>query len=217
MKLCIILFDSMRELLLFCMIISITLSCKKNNTNDTDDCSTSGYQYLYIDTSMMGFLFKDGSYWIYECDSTNYTDSTVIVNADSSCAPVFYGLWNEGRNWINYNMLYYSYRHKFFSSYNDYIGDKMMTRNSYPFNFLLYGYGDVILFSTYDTSVYLPFPTHIDSITIGKVTFYNIQKATYEKTHEDVYTAYNIGVVRKVVKDDHGEQVWNLVRWKIYK
>src|SRR6187401_313534 len=59
----------------YCIIVFVTLiiSCTK-------DSETQEIHYQYLAATLKPYMFKNGSYWVYENDSTGILDSIHVTN-----------------------------------------------------------------------------------------------------------------------------------------
>lgn len=211
----IILFITMKNVLIFSLFILIIISCKKKSDNPESSCSSNDWDYQYIDGPLNDFFFKEGSYWIYKNDSLNSLDSVILKKTESGCEPVYY-YQGRGTNWQYYTLFYYSYPSG--THYYDMIEGEVMMRNRHPSQYV--AYQGWILYSTLDTSLSYWLPKHLDSLKVGNHTFYNVQLSKNlfgANDNTDIYTADKIGIIKKVDKNSSSEKVWNLIRWKINK
>ncbi len=202
----------MKKIVCCFLLAFIIISCGKEK-NEESSCSSNNWEFSYISSPLNNFFFKQGSYWIFQNDSTKLLDSLYITSTRSGCEAV-YLYQGYGYNWEYYTIDYASYPKN--EQYFDVIEGDMMQRNRHPSQ---YPSGQGWILYSNDTVCYWH-PIHIDSIKISNFTFYQVQLShDYFSTDNraDIYTANGIGIVRKVVYDGKGQQVWNLVRWKIIK
>jgi len=98
-------------------------------------------------------------------------------------------------------------------NYYDVVEIIFLARNSEPMSpDFIYNHKGWMLYAGPDTAIH-------DSLKVGDTTFYPVVKSSgsYDNyKNVTVYTAKNVGIVRRVI-NTNPKQVWDLVRWKIYK
>jgi hypothetical protein len=212
----------MKKLFVFLLIFLSIVACRKKDSNNPESsCSSNDWRYAYIDTSRIKeFCFKVGSYWVYEKESSTDLDSIIVTNTVPGCSPVdcgdAYSGWSLRENWEYYKIIYCSYPSHTY--YYDVVQFGMIMRNHFPSDYCPDYWGPYALYSYTDIN-YPPegIPQGIDSLRVVNNMFYNIQLAENEHLPEEIYTAYKVGVVKRVVKHYPTDSVWNLIRWKINK
>jgi len=203
----------MRKPLVIIVLIITLFSCHKkdqqsdNNEKTNCDDYITRCDYAPIFQQMNGFFFLPLSYWVYKNDSLNALDSVVISSENTGCEVAFSFMGLCYRN-DYYLMNYYSSYSK--TTYYDIIEGGTLMRNYHPS--MIDSWKGWILFTTNG---------NIDSIKVGNNTFYNVLMSTSYNTVNNTqnitaYTAKDIGIVKTIIQTQP-KQVWNLVRWKIYK
>ncbi|MGA3014470.1 MAG: hypothetical protein ABSD71_10595 [Bacteroidales bacterium] len=196
----------MKKNLLFVLTILILLGCHKN------DEESQSHVDSYINSGIKSQEFKPGSYWIYQNDSTQKTDSTYVYYAHQGIEVVYHGLGYFTSDEY-YEMWYYNdNRTNGYPSFKDRIESEFVWRtiNSNVYEPI---WEEIY---TLDTSYPLSRVLFFDSLQLGNHMFYKVDKVTTPDS-TDYYTAKSIGVVKKVVRDTIDKGIWNLLRWKIIK
>ena len=180
--------------------------------------------YNYLSADIIPFMFKAGSYWIYENDSTAVLDSVVVTSTKQGFftqPPMTPGTpTNIEIEYFKVNL--HSYLTS--SDYNDFLFERLITRNGnespnfgQPIFLSKYSIG----FKTYGAQVW----DNIDSLSINGIFFYNVEemKIIHDEQHQfvfsnDTYLYYqdSIGLVKKVIDLGSGNfDSWSLKRWHI--
>ena len=203
----------MKNVFLLILIVLILWSCHKNdqNQNTADPCDRT-WSITPIDSRMMGFFFKPGSYWVYRNDSLNLFDSLVLYNAVNRCED----LTTNGPPHSSYSARYYMMYYASYPSgykYFDVIESSAMARNFFPLHYYWWDAWFLYVATNNDSS-------YIDTLQVGSHTFYkcyeSLSKGTGNPPDIIVYTTKDIGIVKKIILGPP-KQEWDLVRWKIEK
>jgi hypothetical protein len=73
----------MRSIFIYITLLFVTASCHKDTTNVCTGVYKP-HQVINIHPSLDSYLFKTGSYWVYENDVTNQIDSQWVANAGNT-------------------------------------------------------------------------------------------------------------------------------------
>jgi hypothetical protein len=192
----------MKPILFFLLLIlPVFWGCHKND-NETHD-------YIYINSGIKSQEFKPGSYWIYQNDSTQKTDSTYIYYVRQDFEDKYHGL-GYSTSTEYYEIWYYNNITSGNPSFKERIESVFVWRT---INSNVYGpiWEEIY---TLNPSYPLSRVLFFDSLQLGNHMFYNVDKVT-DPDSNDYYTAKSIGVVKKVIRDTTDRGTWNLLRWKI--
>jgi hypothetical protein len=197
---------------IFILALILFTNCQKNEESGT-------HTTIHINDNIKNLEFNVGSYWVYQSDSLDQTDSTYIYRTTHDYYEIGNGL-NTIVSHEYFSMEYSSYINKGVSSTSNYFieGTRMLKNPEvrYP-----YAWGPV-LFST-DTTFDWMIPTsehkYLDSLIISNRTFFKVQESRFSDNEISFiyYTVKDIGVVRRVVTVDSISQGWNLLRWGLVK
>lgn len=198
-------------LLTLCLVLAVS-ACKKKTEdplveNPCTKSENARCTYVSIDTSMNGFFFLPGSYWVYKNDTLNALDSVVITSVSTGC---------EVNAWYQNTCVRADYyQMNFYSSYNKTFGYDIIERNS-----LMRNWHPEYVDWWKGWGLFITPAEMIDSMQVGNIMFYDLLKSTStgqgDPPNIKAWTAKDLGIVKKVYPSGDG-RVWNLVRWKIYR
>ncbi len=200
-------------------------SCKKDEPFTTHTAATSP-QIWHIDTSMIHYEFKPGSYWVYKNDTTAALDS-IVVDSVSNGLDIMYlsGVSQTTFEYYTMNM------HSFGTSqyYYDYLFSNFFIRSGH-------------LWSDFDVTGQPTLETNCDTGTVfydakmvAKYTslilngnnFTNIVESKVTAAHQnqqeftnDTYFFYSpsAGLIKKEIDLGGGNiQSWSILRWHIIR
>ena len=198
----------MKYFLPYIAILFIALSCQKDDHPCQGNYSS---KQSYFSTYFNPYLFKEGTYWVYENDATAEIDSQRVVSAGdsrigsgggSSCGSYYAHLYkmNVRRYFTN-------------SSFNYLIISSNLIRNP---NTSDYPDGTAIL-----TTTDIKEPADISSITINGHTFSNVRKVfvdqfNYEDGNFYFYFVDFIGLVKwEKVDGATVLESWSIQSWDV--
>lgn len=201
----------------------VSFSCTKGD-DEGDDEQIKPLTSHYISSSMYGFMFNVGTYWIYENDSTQKLDSIVVTNIKQGffyTPPQSSGTGPTSK--VEYfKIVYFSYKDSI--NYNDFIFSNLMTRdgNESP------KFGQPVLLRNYYIGYKLYGTEIIDTnsnINLFGNNFADVEemKVNYSEQRDyafskDTYLYYkdSIGLIRKVYDSGNGNfDSWSLKRWNV--
>ncbi len=198
------------------LVAVILVSCKK----ETEEYY--GYCFEYISSSIKPYMFKNGSYWVYENDSTHILDSIVVTSTTHS----FFSPY-PSKGGPALSVEYYKINlHDFFNSsdFDDFIFNSYINRNA---DANTASFGQPILF-TNDTIGYSNCGAYLwDTLTTLNIygnTFNKIKvmkviadEQNYHYFSNDTYLYYSdsIGLIRKVIDLGSSTESWSLKRWNV--
>ncbi|MCX6287546.1 MAG: hypothetical protein NTY96_10570 [Bacteroidetes bacterium] len=190
----------MKQILLILIVSSLLISCHKDQTS---------VETFYICPGIQNQQFKIGSYWIFRNDSTQATDCTYVDNVIHGFNDQYWGL-NRSTS-TEFYTIFYSYTKTINEHPRDVdrIEGWLIMRN--PVQMVNHGYYGPAIYTCYHDSI----TKYLDSLKVGNITFYNVQRALIDST--DFYSAKSIGIVKKVIRDSINKGTWNIIRWKIIK
>ena len=203
----------MKKIIYFFLLTLTISSCSKDD-NPESSCSNNDWENIYISKSLKDFFFKEGSYWIYQNDSTLVLDSVAISFTEQGCEAV-YLYQGYGSNWEYYLISYQSYPS--YKTYYDMIEGQGMMRNRHPSEYMMY-YGWLIYSDT--TLIYPWRPIYIDSLQVEGHIFHQVQYQSWLVSLNEriaTYTSLGTGIIKKIVYTGSNKGNWNLIRWKIVK
>ncbi len=205
-------------LTLFILILTI-VSCNKDNIDD----ETS---YSNLSESLKPYKFKEGSYWIFQNDTTLIFDSIIVTSTENDfywSPPPVHG--QSGHKHEYYKINFKSFTT--FQTYNDYLTNHYIKRNGggeYGEN------GQPIFMTTSDTGAVfngMKINAKFQSMTINGNTFMNVieTKITASQQYQpmfsnDTYLYYTetIGLIKKVTDLGSGNfESWSIKRWTVIK
>jgi hypothetical protein len=217
----------MKKILSLILILSIVLlytnSCKPDAPIENDKIPLQDYQYWYI--------FKQGSYWIYQNSKTGDIDSVYLTSSlfdyqttKINVAPRPYYI----DEYYNISFFKSSFFNKTFNlwSINTHMlknGD-LSEKNYHKGQIIKRGDPNNInsINVKYNGCLYV---SRSSSINIGSNIFNDIEQMKIihnEQTQiefeydTDIYFAKNIGIIKKEINDTiEGTYSWNLIRWHI--
>ena len=204
--------------IVFIIFFPLTLfSCKKNKEE-------TPIFYEKISSALTPYMFKNGSYWVYENDSTFALDSislTSIMHDYFWQPPSSPG--SDNRTKIEY---YKINLHDFLSShdYDDFLFAGIITRNGNENP--TYGQPIFVSFGAIGSSLDGAYVWDtINSINIGGNVYTKVREmkivSSEQIDHEflhDTYLFYrdSIGIIKKVIDLGGGnKESWSLKRWKV--
>lgn len=194
----------MKPILFFLLLIlPVFWGCHKND-NETHD-------YIYINSGIKSQEFKPGSYWIYQNDSTQKTDSTYVYYTNQGIDVEYHGL-GYFTSTEYYEMWYYNNN---ITSGNPSFKERI--ESDFELRIINNNIYEPVWQLIYTTDTLYPYNRIIpffDSLKIGNHMFYKVEKSTTQDS-TDYYTAKSIGVVKKVLRNPNDQESWSLLRWKI--
>jgi hypothetical protein len=200
------------------ILISLLPSCKK-------DMPAEQTYYSYLSASLKSYMFIDGSYWVYENDSTGVSDSIAVTGTS-------HGFFIESPAWTGQEV-----SQTRVECYKINLSDALAS--AVENNFLL---GNIVSINGNENGVthmgqpvllaHAPVGDKVsgaevwDTLSIlnaGGNTFYNVEvmkinyleQAQQEFSHNTyLYFADSIGLVRKEIDLGNGSlESWSLKRW----
>jgi hypothetical protein len=209
--LCKILFG-MKKILVFISLALYIISCNKNDKQIS-------YTKSFVDSEMKSFIFKPGSYWIYQSDSVHGYDSTYISRNEYGFLDIYKGL-NQGESFEYYSLISSTNSPNGNSNNTNVIEGKHMLLNptmyySRPNGPVLFSFDTIYDWKYY----YLSKNKLIDSIKIYNTTYYNVQecKCLSDGDTNIYYTVLNIGIIRKILHQNSNPKKWDLIKWHLLK
>jgi len=206
--------------LIFITGMSIIMSCKKDNP-------TEQYSYDYLSASLKPFMFKNGSYWVYENDTTGILDSILVTGTKHDFfiqSPTGPGQTGSPVKVEYYKIELYDALNAI--NFNDFLLGAIITRNGTENGNS--HMGQPILLSNFYIGDKLNGAQLFDTLAILNVnnnTFHEVQemKIIYpEQTQNEfahdtyLYFADSIGLVKKEIDLGNGNfESWSLKRWRV--
>ncbi len=218
--------------ILIFVVVSIC-SCKKDDTTAQQTATTTQpYQvyYTYLDTSLVHYKFKQGSYWVYKNDSTAALDS-IVVDSVSSGFNQYDASYGPGPQWARYAECYEIRMHSFttLQYFHDDLVFNGIYRNAgdaqgnFPGGQLIY----MINTDTETVAEGLAIIAKFPSMIINGNNFNNVDesKITAALQNEQVFAnnAYlfytpNFGLIKKEIDLGGGNiQSWSILRWHLIR
>jgi len=202
----------MKKSVLIVLILLVFNSCGFFQ-NEPDD-----YQLVNSQIKMLGD-FKEGSFWIYHNDSLNINDTINVIK---------YARDTDSEPWDKHTR-YYEYIHiTLKNSYNDTIYD-FLSGNSYDRKVLSPNKKGKLIFSLRHISNNYYFsetklnPDLWDQIDLVKN--YSINAVKYDSllcytpaySGNQYYFAFDVGIVKKLIRDSLKTNTWYLTKYQITK
>lgn len=194
----------------FGFFIILFLSCKKDSNPDVSR--------EYISASLNPFMFKNGTYWVFQNDSTGLLDSVVVTSTLQDFYPIVSGPGQTQATALRefYDIHMHDYLNN--SDYTDRLENYWINRNAeQPILFA----GSYIGYKYLGAEV----SDKLDSLTVGNNLFINIIKMKiiaaeqYQNEFDhDTYLYFkdSIGLIKKEIDLGAGNiESWSLKRWKI--
>ncbi len=69
--------------IIFIILCLSFLACKKEKKTTTEPALKDSDKYYYLDAVIKPYLFKTGSYWVFENDSTGVLDSVIVTSTQT--------------------------------------------------------------------------------------------------------------------------------------
>ena len=199
----------MKKVVLILITISL-FSCSKDANFDTTSHLVSS-----ISSSLYPFLFKKGSYWVYENQNTGQLDSVVVnsVTKDTvSLSPLGPGQGARGEEEY-YNINYWSSVN---GSYDEQLVGYVISKGLVS--------GGYLYLSSHkigDESLNAKLTAIYDTLTIEDNLYRNVvkmedSKDLYLSTDMNLYYVDSVGLVKKeIISNDTIVETWNLIRYSV--
>jgi hypothetical protein len=191
-------------------------SCKKDAPPDI--------HYSYLQESLHPYMFKIGSYWVYENDSTGLLDSVIVTDTKKG----FFTTPPLGPGTPSNEKIEY-YKISLFSflnaqNYTDFLSADLITRNGNESP----EFGQPILLSgraigSHVSGAYV-FDV-IDSLDVNAESFFNViqmkivsdeQQEFIFENNTHLYYQDHIGLIKREIGLGDGQfESWSLIRWNI--
>lgn len=193
----------MKYILPYIVILFLALSCKKN-----DPCEGK-HTHSPISTYFDSYLFKEGTYWVYQNDATAEIDSQRVTFAGLGQIGSGGGSMCGSISADNYAISVQSFLTNTFLGYQ--IRGGGFSRNSNASNSsdlttILYS-GDIKQ------------PAAIPSMTINGTTFSNVRKVFVDELDGESYNFYfvdSIGIVKwEVLNGSTVLESWSIQSWDV--
>jgi hypothetical protein len=204
---------------LFCLTIIFLNSCSKHDSQETNTWQSTTY---YLADSLKPYMFKEGSYWVYENDSTHILDSVSVISTERSF--FLQTIAHEGANQVEY---YKINLHDFRDTVNyyDYLSNSTIRKNSGGENCLGQPVFYLVSAFSHCCCCGLYYLDAFSSLNINGNTFNDVKQFKIKVAEQcgsnfinDTYYYYKdgIGVVRKQFDDGNGNiDTWSLKRWHV--
>lgn len=219
----------MKKLLTISIIIIVSIySCKKEDVAQPPPKQYSDIHFN-LDTSIIHYKFKAGSYWVYKNDSTSVLDSIIVDSSMSYYNPISpYGPNHQGTVYSEfYSMFMKDYGT--LQNYEDILNENYIIRYDTVSGVTVRS--EKISCSNCDTgSVFgeMKILNKFTSMTINSNIFGNVVESKITAAFQqppilftnDIYFFYapNFGLIKKEIDLGGGNiQSWSLLRWHVIR
>jgi len=206
--------------LILLLVIGLMTSCKKETPPEE-------FYYQYLSSSLKPYMFKSGSYWVYENDSTGIVDSIVVTATKHDffiLSPTGPGQTGTQTKVEYYKLEIYDVLNV--TSYIDFLHGSVVIRNGSESGISYLGQPILLAHSPIgSTSNGAQVWDTISVLNVGSNTFHGVQemKIIYSEQNQIefdhdtyLYFADSIGLVKKEIDLGSGNiESWSLKRWSV--